>query len=120
MRIKWAVPLLCILLLVGCANQQVLTPDQMSPKQRATFAMNLYSNAFDNYAAQFAATPQPITGVTKDYFVAYKKALEVIKAPVIVYRDLVNMGGTPTPAQEQEILKLIYQLQAMLMKGLVK
>jgi len=119
-RMKLVVPLMCILILIGCASQQVLTPDKMAPKQRATFAMNLYSNAYDNYLAQFAATPKPVTGDQKQYFDAYKKFMVYSEPIVTAYSQLTVVGGVPTPEQEQQLLNLIYQLQAMLMKGTVK
>lgn len=113
-------PMFLILLLIACANQQILTPDQMTPKQRATFAMNLYSNAYDNYLAQFSATPKPIIGDQKAYFDSYKKFMVYAEPIVTGYSQLTTVGGVPTIEQEQQILNLIYQLQAMLMKGMVK
>ena len=107
-------------LAIGCASQQVLTPDQMTPKQRATFSMNLYSNAYDNYLAQFAATPKPVTGDQKKYFDSFKAFMLYAEPIVTAYSQLTVVGGVPTPEQEQQILNLIYQLQAMLMKGTVK
>ena len=119
--IKVSICFFLFLFIAGAScQQQVLTPDQMSPKQRATFAMNLYSNAYDNYLAQFSVTPQPIIGATKDYFQSYKKIMEVAYPIVTTYSQITVIGGTPTPEQEQQILTLIYQLQAMLMKGVVK
>lgn len=112
--------ILAVFVMGAQCQQQILTPDQMTPKQRATFAMNLYSNAYDNYLAQFAATPQPITGVTKEYFQSYKKMMEVAHPIVTLYSQTVTVGGTPTADQEQALLTLIYQMQALLMKGLVK
>ena len=119
-RTRAIVVLAILALMIGCANQSVMTPDQMTPKQRATFSMNLYSNAYDNYLAQFAATPKPITGDQKKYFDAYKQFMVYAEPIVTAYSQLTVTGGTPTPEQEQQILNLIYQLQAMLMKGTVK
>jgi hypothetical protein len=120
MRQLKLIPILLILLVIGCASQSVMTPDQMTPKQRATFAMNLYSNAYDNYLAQFAATPKPVTGDQQKYFQAYKQFMTYAEPIVTAYSQLTVVGGAPTPEQEQQILNLIYQLQAMLMKGTVK
>jgi hypothetical protein len=89
----------------------------MTPKQRASFAMNLYSNAYDNYLAQFAATPTPITGDQQKYFQAYKSFMLWAEPIVTIYSQVTAAGGTPTPEQERQILNLIYQLQAMLLKG---
>jgi hypothetical protein len=115
-----AVLLLGFVCIGAMCQQQILTPDKMTVKQRATFAMNLYSNAYDNYLAQFAATPQPITGATKEYFQAYKQMMEVAYPIVTTYSQIAVIGGTPSPEQEQAILTLIYQMQAILMKGMVK
>ena len=119
-RTRGLVVLAILALMIGCASQSVTTPDQMTPKQRATFSMNLYSNAYDNYLAQFAATPKPITGDQRSYFDAYKKFMVYAEPIVTAYSQITVTGGVPTPEQEQQILNLIYQLQAMLMKGTVK
>jgi hypothetical protein len=110
--------ILMFFFIAGASCQQTLkTPDQMSPKERATFALTLYNNAFANYNAQFVVTPKPMSDEIKNYFQAYKKVMEAAWPIVSTYSALVNVGGTPTPEQEQQILKLIYQLQSMLMGG---
>jgi hypothetical protein len=99
---------------------QVTTPDQMTSKERGVLALTLYNNALNNYNIQFAATPQPMTQASKDYFKAYKKVMEVAWPVISAYTAVVNIGGVPTPEQEAELLKFIYQLQAMLMQGVQK
>jgi hypothetical protein len=52
----------------------------------------------------------------KQYFRTYKAVLEN-SAPVIdLYVTTVKSGGLPTPEQEQQLLIIIYKLQAMLVK----
>jgi hypothetical protein len=115
MRRLAIVPIILILLIVGCAGQQVKTPDQMTPKERGAFALTLYNNAFANYNAQFAATPKPMKADMVNYFQGYKKVMESAWPIVSAYSSLVNIGGTPTAEQEAQIIQLIYQLQAMLL-----
>ena len=115
--VKPVLTLVALVAFVACANQQLKTPDQMSPKERGTFALTLYNNAFTNYNAQFAATPQPMSKESKEYFQGYKKVMEVAWPVISGYSAVVNVGGVPTPEQEQQLIQLIYQLQAMLMKG---
>lgn len=76
--------------------------------------MMLYNNAWDNYQAQFAATPQPMSAKMKNYFQAYKEVMVTAEPVVRLYDSTVSAGGLPTAEQEQALITLIYQLQAML------
>lgn len=98
-------------------QQNIKTPDQMSPKERGTLALTLYNNAFVNYNAQFTATPRPMSNEMKNYFQGYKKAMEAAWPLISSYTAIVNIGGTPSPEEEKQIIELIYNLQALLMKG---
>ena len=112
--------LITLALVAGCAGQQIKTPDQMTPKERGAFALTLYNNAFANYNSQFAATPQPMSAEMKNYFQGYKKVMETAWPVISGYTAIVGVGGVPSAEQEQQIINLIYQLQAMLAKGGVK
>ena len=112
---KKIIALLAIAVLItGCAGQQVKTPDQMTAKERGAFTLMLYNNAFTNYNAQFAAAPKPMAPDMVSYFHGYKKVMEASWPVISAYVSLVNIGGTPTPDQEAQIIQLIYQLQAIL------
>ena len=109
------VVLMMIWFIMGASCQQnVKTPDQMTAKERGAFTLMLYNNAFANYNAQFAATPKPMAADMANYFQGYKKVMEASWPVISAYVSLVNMGGTPTPDQEAQIVQLIYQLQAIL------
>lgn len=110
--------LLCLAMaLAACAGTQIKTPDKMTPTERGAFVLVLYNNAFANYHAQYAATPQPMGAEVKDYFRAYKRAMESAWPVISAYAAIVNVGGIPTAEQEQQIISLIYQMQAMLLQG---
>ena len=110
------VMLIALVALMGCATQGLVTPDKMTPQGKAAFVLQLYNNADSNYRAQFAATPAPMADDMKQYFRTYKAVLEN-SAPVIdLYVTTVKSGGLPTPDQEQQLLTIIYKLQAMLVK----
>ncbi len=113
-----AVIIVALALVAGCANQQVMTPDKMSAKDKGTFVLTLYNNAFTNYNAQFAATPKPMAKDMVNYFQGYKNAMEATWPVISAYTAIVNVGGTPTPEQEQQIIQIIYQLQAILIAKL--
>lgn len=108
--------IISILLLVGCATTGLVTPDQMTPQGRAAFVLQLYNNADTNYRAQFAATPAPMAEDMKQYFRTYKAVLEGAAPVIDLYATTIKSGGLPTPEQEQQILTIIYKLQAMLVK----
>lgn len=104
------------LILAGCATTGLVTPDQMTPQGRAAFVLQVYNNADTSYRAQFAATPAPMDEHMKQYFRTYKAVLENVAPVIDLYVSTVKSGGLPTPDQEQQILTIIYKLQAMLMK----
>jgi hypothetical protein len=110
------VMLIALVALIGCATTGLVTPDQMTPQGKAAFVLQLYNNADSNYRAQFAATPVPMAEDMKQYFRTYKAVLEN-SAPIIdLYVTTVKSNGLPTVAQEQQMLTIIYKLQAMLVK----
>jgi hypothetical protein len=116
-KLASCVILVLIALVAGCTlNSQLQTPAEMSPKGRAALAMTLYNNAWDNYQAQFAATPQPMSKDMVNYFQGYKAVMVTAEPMVRLYDSTVAAGGLPTPEQEQAIISMIYQLQAMLVK----
>jgi hypothetical protein len=88
----------------------------MSPQGKAAFVLQLYNNADSNYRAQFAATPTPMAEDMKQYFRTYKAVLEGAIPVVDLYVMTVKAGGAPTVEQEQQILTIIYKLQALLTK----
>ena len=102
--------------LTGCMTSNLVTPDQMTPQGRAAFVLQLYNNADSNYRAQFAATPAPMSEDMKQYFRTYKAVLENSSPMINLYVTTVKSNGLPTPEQEQQILTIIYKLQALLVK----
>lgn len=113
---RFSILILVALFIAGASCQNnIKTPDQMTPKERGVLALTLYNNAFANYNAQFMATPKPLNSVEQDYFKAYKGMMEVAWPVISAYTAVVNVGGVPTPEQEQQIILLIYKLQAILM-----
>ena len=107
--------LLIIGLLAGCAGL-AKTPDQMTSKERATYVMTLYNNAYTNYNAQYSATPRPFSKEMAIYFQGYKRVMESAWPIISVYASVAQTNGTPTQEQEQAIISLIYQLQSILIK----
>jgi hypothetical protein len=96
-------------------TQKLKSPVDMTPQEKAAFVLTLYNNAYDNYKAQFAATLQPMSDATKDYFRSYKQVLVTAEPVIDLYVSTVKAGGMPTAEQEQAILKLIYDFQAMVL-----
>jgi hypothetical protein len=110
------VMLIALLALIGCATTGLVTPDKMTPQGRAAFVVQLYNNADTNYRAQFDACPRPMAEDMKQYFRTYKAVLEGAAPVIELYATTVRTGGLPSPDQEQQILTIIYKLQAMLVK----
>ena len=103
-------------LVVGCAGV-VKSPDQMTSKEKATYVMSLYNNAYENYNIQFSAATRPFSQEMTTYFQGYKKVMENAWPVISLYSSIAQTNGTPSQDQEQMILKMIYQFQAILMKG---
>lgn len=95
----------------------VKTPEKMTAKERGVLATSLYNNAFQNYQLQFEATPKPMDAAMRDYFQSYKKAMEGVYPVIATYNSIAQIGAAPTPEQEAQIIRAIYQLQAMLLSG---
>ena len=95
----------------------VKTPEKMTAKERGVLATALYNNAFTNYQMQFDATPKPMDAPMREYFQAYKKAMEGVYPVIAAYNSVAQIGAVPTPEQEAAIIRAIYQLQAMLLSG---
>ena len=110
------VTLIALVALMGCATQGLVTPDQMAPQGKAAFVLQLYNNADTNYRAQFAASPLPMSDDMKQYFRTYKAVLGGASPVIDLYVTTVKSGGLPTVEQEQQILTIIYKLQALLVK----
>lgn len=108
--------LIALAALTACVSTGLVTPDKMTPQGRAAFVLQLYNNADTNYRAQFAATPAPMAEDMKQYFRTYKSVLENAAPAIDLYATTIKSGGLPTPEQEQQILTIIYKLQAMLVK----
>jgi hypothetical protein len=66
---------------------------------------------------QFDATPKPMDAAMREYFQAYKKAMEGVYPVIAAYNSVAQIGAVPTPEQEAAIIRAIYQLQAMLLSG---
>lgn len=111
-----AVVVILALFVAGCPyTQKLKSPVDMTPQEKAAFVLTLYNNAYDNYKAQFAATLQPMNAASKDYFGSYKQVLVTSEPLIDLYVSTVKAGGMPTAEQEQAILKLIYDFQAMVL-----
>lgn len=108
---------LAALCLAGCFGKDVKTPATMTPMERATLVLTLYNNAYTNYLAQYAAAAKPLTPDMQKYFRGYKEGMTIAWPTISAYVSVVEVGGVPTPEQEQKILEVIYKLQGMLMQG---
>lgn len=104
--------------MIGCAGSgNIKTPDQMTPVERATLVLTLYNNAYTNYLAQYNAAAKPLTPDMQTYFRGYKEGMTIAWPTISAYVSTVQVGGTPTPEQEAQIIGLIYKLQGFLTKG---
>jgi len=107
-----------VMLLAGCvANGELKGPAEMQPRERAAFVLMLYNNADTNYRVQFEETSKPLSEDMKTYFRKYKSTLEGAAPVIRLYVDTVTLGAKPSPEAEENMVRLIYKLQALLSGG---
>lgn len=107
-------------ILSGCGGMQIKNPADMTNQERALVAKSLYDRSWESYQVQFKAAPRDVNGQMsvdmKNYFQAWKKLMENAWPTIDVFCKVVEVGNDPSVDQEQQIIKLIYQLQTMLMQ----
>ena len=106
------------MLLIGCvANVELKGPAEMQPRERAAFVLMLYNNADTNYRVQFEETVRPLSEDMKTYFREYKSTLETAAPAIRLYVDTVTLGAKPPTELDEDMIRLIYKLQAILSGG---
>jgi hypothetical protein len=104
---------LCLALafFAGCAGPAIKPFSEMNPKEKAIFFLKIYNGQFDSYQMQSA---QP--NLTAEQVKMLKAKRDILKAmhPMIqVYDMMVNAGGLPDIATEENILQFIDRLAAL-------
>lgn len=96
-----------LVFLASCAGVELKNPAEMTPKERATFAMKLFVKQAQDVQA---LEKQPLTPEIRA-LVEQKKALLKQAAVVIdLYNGYIDGGLKPTPAMEAQLLDVINQL----------
>jgi antibiotic biosynthesis monooxygenase (ABM) superfamily enzyme len=97
----------------GCA-QQVKTFYEMTPTERATFFMSVYSQQYDDYKFW---QDQPLTEEQRKIMREKKRILTDVYPMIMAHNFLVDAGLTPPVEQAEAILVLINQLVLLMIQG---
>lgn len=111
------VALLALVFVTSCAqNGQSIA--KMTPKEKAAFAMSMYSSAFDEYKIQFESmSVDGLDAKEKDYLGGYLNVLENSYRSIKLYRNYAAAGTVATPEAEAALTAAIRELTAILAKG---
>ena len=111
--------LVTIVLLTGCIASMMGVKDygDMTPKEKAGFAMKLYNNAASEYVWMFN-TRKKDDGSFSDNDIKllqkYWKVLDGSHKAIMKYDTWVKAGTVPTPEMEDELVAIIRTLTTLL------
>ena len=113
-------PIILILMFIsGCGTMNLgnvpwdVSIQDWQPKQRADFMMSMWMSEKQSYDMLNAIENKP-EDLIKTLEVKYQ-ILEKSRVPMRMYATMVNAGGTPTPASEQELIDWLRQLQIQML-----
>jgi len=117
-KFKFIGIILALFLLAGCATMNVgevpwtVAISDWQPKQRADFLMSMWMSEKATYDMQNAIENKP-EELVKTLEIKYN-ILEKSRVPMRMYASIVNSGGVPDQASEQQIIDWLRQLQIQL------
>jgi len=110
MKTKYIAAIVAILMLlcIGCANNVNLkNPTEMTPKEKATFAMKLFVKQTNDLQATKAL---PLTPEQREVLVQKEAFLKQTSVTIDLYNGYIDGGLQPTPALEAAIVDIINKL----------
>jgi len=94
---------LVALLLAGCtANVGLVPPEQMAPKELATYAMRVYNQQFDDYMAK-ASLPN-LSGAEKTILRAKKEWIDGAWPVIKTYNYYIDQSQYPPAELQKQVL----------------
>lgn len=99
--------ILALVFMVGCAGTQLKNPAEMTPKEKATFAMKLFVKQTQDLQAMKA---MPLTAEQKALLVQKENFLKQSAVTIDLYNGYIDGGLQPTPALEAAIMDIINKL----------
>lgn len=103
--------ILALVLLGGCATLGANAPKpffQMTSKEKVVYAQEIYIKVYDD--TMFMGKNPNLTPAQLKVYRVKKELLTEAWQVIYGYKVILEVGNTPTPAQEQELLQLINRL----------
>lgn len=113
MRLKILLPLFLIILLMGCAQLGLKSPQDMTPQEKALWMTNVYNAQYDSYL-EWVAKPD-LTEKQKDILRIQKEILVEVEEPLELYTKYIEQGALPPGELEAFLIK---QLNRLMMESL--
>ena len=95
------------------------SPSEMTPKERAVFAMKAYNNAYNDYIRQFENATAPFSADMVKYFKTYKSILQGAWPVISAYDALASTNTKPSNEDTQQLIDVIYQLEGVVKGALL-
>lgn len=108
---KLLVILICLAFVFGCTmfQKKPKSFNEMTPKEKVTFAYQIFNAQWEDYQAQ-AAHPETLTEGQKEILRKKRPVLLRLKTLIPAMDNIVMAGGVPLPSQEQQIYKMLNDL----------
>ena len=98
-----------MLILVSCAQQQVINPYDMQPKDLAIWANKAYISSYDAYINEYNR-PVGMTESRRDALKNKKKILNTLYNNLDILNNYILMGTVPEAQITETIIELVYRL----------
>lgn len=103
-KVVVAALVVALALMVGCANVKLKDPSEMTPQEKATFAMKLWSKAANNVLEM---EKMPLDPQQKEALEKQKVFLRQASIAIDAYVGYIDGGMKPSPEMEAQINALI-------------
>ena len=108
-----------LILLTGCmaGMQGVKSYSEMTPKEKAGFALSVYNNAAGEYLWQYqtrAKEDGSFSDNDRERLKKYWDALNKAWKPIKIYDTYISAGTLPTQEMEDELVAIIRTLSLLL------
>ena len=111
-KYRYVACLLIFIFLFACAGLIPVPIQEMTPKQRAVYFMNIYNRQYEDYKTK-AAMPD-LTEDQKKILRERRAALIKVYSLIQAYDIYAAGGNTPNIEQEQQIMNLLSYLENLM------
>jgi hypothetical protein len=99
---------LAVVFIVAACVENIKPVAEMTPKEKATFFMSIYSDQAENYKT-LAASPD-LTDAQKTVLRTKKQIMTEVYPLISLYSDYVDAGAVPDAAVETQIIDYLDRL----------